>query len=222
MKVSVICTSFNRPDLLERTLRSFFKFNTYPIESFVVLDDSTRIGCNDHLIKDFPSVQFAYNYERIGQIKSIDKLHETIEAPYIFNMEEDWEFYRSGFIEDSLAVLDESPSIQCVWIRADTDTNGHPVEDYQYQREGSKVCWSKMQLNYRKMWHGFTFNPTLRRTGDYLMNGPYSKHAIFNPEKPWESEAALSRYFMKKGYVAAIIRGRGYVKHIGKGRGIRS
>lgn len=222
MKVSVTCTSFNRPDLLERTLTSFFKFNTYPIESFVVLDDSTDIGCNRHLIDKFPTVTFSYNYERLGQIKSVDRLMETVEAPYVFHIEEDWEFYKEGFIEDSFVVLNENPSIQCVWLRADTDTNGHPIEDYQYQREGSKVKWSKLKLDHGNGWHGFTFNPTLRRVGDYVMNGPYSNHAVFNPIKPWESEMALSNYFMKRGYIAAIIRGNGYVRHIGKNRGIRA
>lgn len=218
--VSVICTSFNRPDLLERTLTSFFKFNTHnDIETFVVLDDSGEVGCNDHLRGLFPSVRFEYNPERIGQIRTLDRLYETIEAPFVFHLEEDWEFYRSGFIEDGFAVLDCQPAIHCVWLRSENDTNGHPFEDYAYDSDGVK--WSRIKTHHAKIWHGFTFNPGLRRVSDYVMHGPFSRLAVFNPEKPWESEVKIGYYFMKKGYQAAIIRGTGYVKHIGDGHGIR-
>jgi GT2 family glycosyltransferase len=220
--VTVLCTSFNRPDLLERTLTSFFKFNTYPIENFVVLDDSMVWGCNDLLKDKFPTVRFEYNSERIGQIKSIDRLYEFVEAPYVFHLEEDWEFYKKGFIEDSFDVLDENPNIHCVWLRSDKDTNGHSIEDWVYQSEGSKVMWSKLETGFRGMWHGFTFNPGLRRVSEYFTHGPYSRLTEFNPEKPWKSESVIGAYFKNHGYIAAIIRGNGYVKHIGNGRGIRN
>ena len=219
--ITVLCTSFNRPDLLERTLTSFFKFNTHPIENVVVLDDSTEMGCNDHLKSKFPTVQFKYNETRLGQIKSIDRLYEFVEAPYVFHLEEDWEFYKSGFIEDSFDVLNDNPQIHCVWLRSDKDTNGHPIEDWVYQSEGSSVKWSKMKLNHANIWHGFTFNPCLRRVSEYFTHGPYSRLAEFKPEKPWQSESIIGAYFKNHGYIGAIIRGSGYVKHIGNGRGIR-
>jgi GT2 family glycosyltransferase len=221
--VTVICTSFNRPDLLERTLTSFFKFNTHKhIDAIIVLDDSGTVGCNDHLKAKFPTVQFQYNYERIGQIKSIDKLYAQIQTPYVFHLEEDWEFYKGGFIEDSFEVLDCQPSIHCVWIRSEKDTNGHPFDAWIAQAEGSNVGWSKVKTNHLGSWHGFTFNPCLRRVADYFTHGPYSRLAVFNPKKPWESEMKVGKYFYEKGYHAAIIRGDGYVRHIGDGRGIRA
>ena len=76
-EVTVVCTSCNRPDLLEKTLESFFKYNTYPIELdyFNVIDDSGVVGCNDHLKEKFPSVSFWYNPENIGQVATIDKMY---------------------------------------------------------------------------------------------------------------------------------------------------
>lgn len=36
--VSVVLTSCGRPDLLIRTLDSFFRFNTYPVSQFIVVE----------------------------------------------------------------------------------------------------------------------------------------------------------------------------------------
>ena len=55
-EVSVVVTSCNRPDLLEKTLDSFNDFNTYPIKKFIVIDDSGVVGCNNDLIKKYPFI----------------------------------------------------------------------------------------------------------------------------------------------------------------------
>ena len=49
------------------------------------------------------------NRENIGQNASIDKMYKNVNTEYIFHCEEDWEFYKSGFIEDSLKVLETQP-----------------------------------------------------------------------------------------------------------------
>lgn len=216
--VSVACTSFNRPDLLERTLRSFFKYNTYPIEQFIVLDDSGICDCNDHLRDEFPSVLFLHNDERVGQIETIDRLYQQMEGRFVFHLEEDWEFYRGGFIEESLPILNRYPQIQQVWIRAENDTNGHPQSKDQLKCGFDK--WRHLSVSHNG-WHGFSFNPGLRRMGDYYQHGPYSSIAKFIPEKPWVSEQRIGQYMMEHGFISAIILGKGYVRHIGNGRGIR-
>ena len=40
--VSLVVTSCGRFDLLERTLDSFFKYNTYPIKEVIITEDSTE------------------------------------------------------------------------------------------------------------------------------------------------------------------------------------
>lgn len=37
--VTVVITSYRRYDLLNKTLQSFFKFNTYPVEEIVIVED---------------------------------------------------------------------------------------------------------------------------------------------------------------------------------------
>lgn len=216
--VTAVCTSFNRPDLLERTLRSFFAFNNYQLAGFIVQDDSGVIGCNDHLKEEFPSVNFRYNTERIGQIESVDAAYADVTTPYIFHLEEDWEFYKEGFIGASVSVMRLAPNkVACVWIRAENDTNGHSIEPHVFGG-----TWSLVKTHHAGKWHGFTFNPSLRKKRDWVLHGGYAALATFIPTRPWESEARIGDWYMRKGYRAAILRGSGYVKHIGDNRGIRS
>jgi tRNA G37 N-methylase TrmD len=58
--------------------------------------------------------------------------------------------------------------------------------------------------------------------GDYFQHGPYNSIAEFIPDKPWASEMRIGDYMMRRGFVSAIIKGDGYVRHIGDGRGIRN
>ena len=217
--VSVVCTSFNRPDLLEITLKSFFEYNTYEIEDFIVIDDSGEVGCNDHLSDLFIGINFQYNPERIGQVESIDKAYEQLCSRYVFHLEEDWEFYKSGFIEDSRSILKTTQTIQQVWIRSESDTNGHP--HYDALRTTERCSYYIVKKNHNFKWHGFSFNPGLRRMGNYYQYGPYRSISKFYPEQPWVSEMRIGQYMMELGFVSAIIKGNGYVKHIGYDRGIR-
>jgi len=220
-QVTAICTSFDRPDLLERTLRSFHRFNTYPIARFIVQDDSGHVGCNDHLCAEFPHVEFRYNPKRVGQIRSADIAYTDADTPYIFHLEEDWEFYGFGFIERSMAVLEERHNIICVWIRAHNDTNGHRIDPFPLRAGDIGVEYRTVVRNHANIWHGFTFNPSLRRKSDWEAHGGYAALAEFIPKRPWESEAAIGHHYMRNGFRAAILDPYGYVRHIGDNRGIR-
>src|SRR5262245_13221273 len=125
MDTTVVVTSCNRHDLLERTLDSFRIYNTYGgIKRVLVVEDGNE---------DPGGVCRKYDAEllkvgkRIGQARTIDLAYAQVDTPYIFHLEDDWEFYRSGFIEKSKAILDNDPSTLLVWLRAWHDTNGHPL-----------------------------------------------------------------------------------------------
>jgi glycosyltransferase involved in cell wall biosynthesis len=46
--VTVVMTSYNRLELLKKTVASFFLMNTYPIEEFIIVEDS----CNKEMHKE--------------------------------------------------------------------------------------------------------------------------------------------------------------------------
>lgn len=217
-QITLAITSCGRMDLLEKTLKSFYKFNTYPIVKTVIIDDSCG-GFDAERISAciLNSHEFILNAENIGQIRSIDKLYTSITTPYVFHCEDDWEFYREGFIEESLAILERHQQIITVWLRAHDDTNTHPIS----QSESADGFENKlMQRKFRGAWSGFTFNPGLRRLADYYLLAPYAEKPIIIGKKNQSiaSEIDLSIYYERLGFRAAItIHPGGYVKHIGWG-----
>ncbi|MBR9728010.1 glycosyltransferase family 2 protein [Shewanella intestini] len=218
-KVSFVLTSCNRFDLLEETLKSFLKFNTYPIAQYIIIEDSHNIDKLNQVLNKFPQIEFTvlHNIPQLGQMKSIDKAYAEVTSEYIFHCEDDWEFYREGFIEESFNVLNADNKIVTVWLREQNDTNGHPVEPEIYTCEDeAQTPYQLIMRNYKQpgngsIWHGFTFNPGLRRLADYN---------IFAPIGNLGRERDMSQLYYDKGFKAAIFP-TGFVRHIGYHRGIR-
>lgn len=123
--ITVVVTSCNRHDLLERTLVSFRKFNTDPgVARILVVEDGD--GDPSEVCNRLDATLIRTG-GRVGQIAAIDRAYEMVRTPFIFHLEDDWEFYRSGLMERSRGVLNVDPSTVCVWLRAWNDTNGHPL-----------------------------------------------------------------------------------------------
>lgn len=202
--ITFALTSCGRPDLLEVTLDSFFEYNTYSIERYKIIDDSTHPELFEELIKKYPQIEWTFNTERIGQTKSIDIMYGDINTEYIFHLEDDWKFTKHGFIEASIPILEENEWVILVGLRSHDDTNGQPVE---YHNE----VFDLMGMNFQGIWHGFTFNPGLRRMKEYNMVRPYDNIG-------WEAE--LNAKYKDLGYRAAILKDK-YVEHIGWGRHIQ-
>ncbi|MCS6235494.1 glycosyltransferase family 2 protein [Shewanella baltica] len=215
--VSLVITSCNRFDLLEKTIESFLKYNTYPISQYIVIEDSHNREKLENTLAKFKGIEFTliHNDPQLGQMKSIDRAYLLVTSEYIFHCEDDWEFYRSGFIEKSLKVLLSDEDIVTVWLREKSDTNGHSVLPELYS------CPTDVSLKYQIMhtndllhgvyWHGFTLNPGLRRLVDYQLIAPIAQYV---------SESGTGNKYYELGFKAAILPG-GSVRHIGYHRGIR-
>jgi hypothetical protein len=223
-EITVVITSCGRQDLLERTLDSFLQFNTYPIRTFVVMEDG---GAEKNRLLATKYRQYDFRWlsagNRIGQISAIDAAYEKVDTEFIFHCEDDWEFTASGFMEKSLAILRSNPAILQVWIRSLTDTNHHPIMDHLLF--AGDVPYRLLQPGHHTeewgTWHGFSFNPGLRRRRDYLAIGSYGS---FNPDlnkRSDEIEREISACYLERGLLAAILAdngGKGYVQHTGWGR----
>lgn len=202
-EITVTITSFNRPDLLELTLDSFLLFNTYSIKKFIVLDDSGNFGVNDHLIEKYSHLPFVwlYNSKRIGQIRTIDNIYSTVDTEYIFHCEEDWKFLKSGFIEKSIEILESDSFILLVQIRGQDDMCGIPIIPHN-------ELYDIVSKGFRGVWHGFSFNPGLRRLSDYNLIKPYSQ---------WGGEPDISIKYNELGFYTAILKDK-YIVHTGGSR----
>lgn len=210
--VSVVLTACGRLELLMRTIESFNKYNTFPINQFIIVDDSGDKKVHKELKKSYPDCTLVLNDKNIGLIDSIDRGYSKVQTPYIMHLEEDWEFYRPGFIEKSLEILLCESAIMMVWVRALNDTNGHPIEPKIYK--ANDVNYQLVACGVQGMWHGFTWNPGLRRLSDYQKVGKYGKIA------PWEKagmrECLVGIEYFRLGFRSAILP-EGYVYHTGGG-----
>jgi len=205
--VTLVLTSCGRPDLLERTLESFYRYNTYPIQEAIIVEDGP-----EHRPKfPIPNLKYLVNGVREGQVVSIDKAYAEVGTPYIFHCEDDWEFFKPGFIEASLDVLDRYTNILQVWLRAHLDTNQHPIVTC----EGFDVPI----LDPDYAWRGFSWNPGLRRLIDYQRIGGYGRYwQGTNAQTEW----MIGDVYRGLGYRAAILPdSEGYVRHIGWLRGVK-
>lgn len=196
--VSIMITSCGRFDLLKRTVDSLDKFNTYPIRKVYITEDSGKqevLACIPEEWKEYTT--FYINEPKLGQLASIDLAYGDIDTEWVFHCEDDWEFYRPGFIEDSKVLLTEDQQALQVWLRsAAHDLAVHSPYVYLSDRRNIKeiICY---KVNSEKSdWQGFSFNPGLRRMTDYKQHAPYSQFA---------GEKDLSRLYSSENRYALIL-----------------
>ena len=179
-KVTVVFTSCGRFNLLKETVNSFLEFNTYPIEEYIIIENSGNpesIIEIKNIFKDVENINIIFNETNIGQVSSIDKSYSFVKTDYIFHCEDDWKFINYNFIEKSMDILEEIPNISNVNIRKRNDgTKGsfHPINGPFNLSNGT--IYYLYQQNYLGVWHGFSWNPGLRRYKDYELIKPYKKY----------------------------------------------
>ena len=106
--ITVVVTSCNRHDLLARTWKV-----SGPRRLRAAWRASWWRGWRCRSVRrlcPFGADHFRTG-ERAGQIRLIDQAYAKVETPFIFHLEDDWEFYRPGFMQQSRAFLETDPSI---------------------------------------------------------------------------------------------------------------
>lgn len=211
---TLVVTSCNRHELLRRTLLSFIECADVHPERTVVVEDSAApkppwIPQSYAALGDFHWVQHG---ARLGQGAAIDHGYELAENDYIFHLEDDWEFTRSGpILEDSRAILRCVNKISCVvltaherWLLRD-DLYGFPL--YRPSIGGLNPAYD-----------GISFQPGLRRTCDYRQLG--LKFAGLEKEFTIQElddavvEMRAGQLYRERGFFMASL-GIAYVAHIG-------
>ena len=205
-EVTLFITSCGRPELLKRTLESFVKFNTYPIKEAILCEDSGIPNIVDFVttILPFP-VLFCYNKERIGQMKTIEKYTQLIKTPYVFHLEDDWEFFDSGFIELSFQILDTDPKITQVLI--DDDSQRGACIDI-----GNSLCNKKVNtppFDENGQVTLYSWRPSLKSIEIQKLRMPY---------EPWDDEHTILLLVNKLGLYSVIPKDKttGFCRHIGQ------
>lgn len=181
--ITFVLTSCGRFDLLAETLRTFVACNTAPIARWLVVEDSGREEVRDVVRGAGVPIELIVNDPPVGQMTSIDRAYATVDTPYIFHCEDDWRFFRSGFVEESLVLLETLATVSAVMCRRPGQNRLHDaiVGTAQLRTEGGVAC-RLPERHAHDVWFGYGFNPGLRRLADARAIGSFAargqeKHA---------------------------------------------
>ncbi len=190
--ITFVLTSCGRFDLLRETLDTFFRWNSASLRRCLLIEDSGKREVID-VVRNHP-VDVIINDPPLGQIRSIDRAYASIDTPYVFHCEDDWRFFRSGFIEESLVLLRNDPHVSVVSCRSLAQNPSlEPLKELPVRSIGG-VEFRISPVWRHRIWDGYTFNPGLRRLSDYRAMESFGK---------WGHEAEVSQYFKRKGMAVA-------------------
>ncbi|MFI4924874.1 MAG: glycosyltransferase family 2 protein [Vicinamibacteria bacterium] len=207
-----VLTSCRRFDLLAETMLTFLEHNTAPIARYVLVEDSADESVRD-AIGGLPiPIEFLVNRTPVGQLASIDRAYATVGTPFVFHCEDDWRFFRAGFVEESRAVLDARDDVSVVIARRAGQNWTHdalvasaPVE----RVNGVDVRLPAPDVS--PVWGGYAFNPGLRRLADWRRLGAFA---------PLGNESATSLWFKARGMRCAYLEAPAY-ETTGRARHVR-
>jgi len=211
--ITVCITSCGRPDLLEKTLDSFFTLaRGHALRVLISEDMAAPEQCDGLVARYGPGVTVFRNEPRMGQVGAIDMLYSRVDTPYVFHCEDDWLFDgNANFLEESLDVLEDQQQL---------------VHQIGLREHDGKLCGgllvgaprvTRKSVEYRLIvpsngWSGFSWNPGLRRIADYkrMFPGGYSAFKQHKePAGPFEGsgevELRCSVHAQSLGYRAAIL-----------------
>jgi len=198
--VTLVVTSCGRFDLLKDTLESFDRYNTAPIREVFITEDSGDDAVHAAVPEHWkPHCKVFVNRPKLGQLPSIDLAYSHVKTPYIFHCEDDWRFYRQGFVEDSRAILETSPDLLQVWLRSHAhDLTIHSPYIHLGDRQVIAGVPCYPLLSDKAEWQAFSLNPGLRRLSDYQRCAPFAAYA---------GEKALSRRYAELNLTAVTLEG---------------
>jgi len=203
---TIVLTSCGRFDLLKETLYSLFNSLDKPPARTIVIEDTGNPEVENVVANMKYPIEVLLNNPQIGQMKAIDKAYSLVHTPYIFHCEDDWKFLRSGFIAESIAVLEACSDASMVCLRPRHELNPLIRDVPEIEISGIR-CFAQDPSRHPE-YFSHSFNPGLRRLCDYKNIGPYA---------PKGREEDISYLFKKAGfriYNLAVPA----VKHIGNDR----
>lgn len=189
-KITTVLTSCGRFDLLKETVSSFLEH--FDTEKIIVAEDSERAEDAAQFAKAFPQVEMRVNAPKLGQMRSIDALYETISTPYVVHLEDDWRFTRDIDLDSVISFLEARPDISVVCI-------GYRL-DKRFQSRARKeahvgIDYLVWDLDAHPEWFSYSFNPSIGRLALWREIGPFARFV---------TEAKISALCKTKGQRIAM------------------
>ncbi|MCI4665802.1 MAG: glycosyltransferase family 2 protein [Neomegalonema sp.] len=211
---SVVLTSCNRFTLLRETVASLLAHLDEKPEAFIVIEDSGLEEVRTALAPLEPALgkpfEIIINAEQLGQMRAIDKAYRHVRTPLVFHCEDDWEFFRTGFLRESRRVLAARPDVSMVGLRPRSEFNPRVRETAEISLDdGHGAPFGYLPFDPRKHpeYFSYSFNPGLRRLADFKR---------FQPVARLGKEEDVSYYFKRAGFRMANLA-EPAVRHLGDG-----
>ena len=196
-ETTFVLTSCGRFDLLAETMLTFLEHNSAPIDRYVVVEDSGDARVRDVLGGLPVAIDFVVNDPPQGQMASVDRAYATVSTPWIFHCEDDWRFFRGGFVEESRAVLEERRDVSVIVPRR---LGQNPTHDaIVATAPPERVAGFAVRIprpGAHPVWGGYSFNPGLRRLADWRALGSFAALG---------HEADASAWFLARGMRCAYL-----------------
>lgn len=203
-KLTTVLTSCGRFDLLAETVNSFLQH--FDTDQLVIAEDAGKPEAAAAFARAFPAVDMRVNLPKLGQLRSIDKLYATLQAPYVLHLEDDWAFTRSVDLDSVIAFLEARPDISVVCV-------AHRLFDAKYAKGAHRISHGGIDylvwdLEAHPKWFSYSFNPSVARLDLWRQVGPFASFV---------TEEALSLFLKQRGMRIAMVV-PGIADHIGDHR----
>lgn len=185
----VVVTSCGRFDLLRRSMESLVAHLDVRPRRILVIEDSGDAGVHAALAGLDGPFEVVVNPRRLGQMATIDKAYTMLEAPYVFHTEDDWQFERSGFVEESAALLEARADYSMIGLRPRSELN--PLIRDMPEETIAGVRHFALDPTRHPEYFSHSFNPGLRRLADARAIGPFDRLG---------GEEDVSYAFKKRGF----------------------
>lgn len=204
--ITTFILSCDRLDVLDKTITSFINTNDY-VTKMVILDDSAVDGIFEKLVEKYGTFCDVVCFpENRGQWWAMDFMVSYCGTDYIFYLEDDWEFIKSGYMKQSRDILLKYRDIGVIDISWRTfDWQG--IDSYEPELIDNTFFYKKLWRisDYHLHWYGWVGSPNLKRRDDLILLGRVEK---------WHNEWNIDRRFLGLGFKSVFLDGQ-YVVHLG-------
>ena len=170
--VTVCVTSCARLDLLAETMRSFRAFNRGG--RTIISEDSADLAVVAAIEAAYPDARVLSGPERIGQMRSIDRMFSQVETPYLFHLEDDWVFEGPVAWDALRELMATRPDVSNVCVR-DFDEIKPKYRVRSDPAECRGASFRVMRLDAHPEFFGWSNGPGLMRTALYHAYAPFGR-----------------------------------------------
>ncbi len=204
--VTLCLTSCGRLDLLKRSLESFEAHN--PGGALMISEDSADPAMRDGIIAAFPHARLMWAPERLGLMRSIDRMYAEVKTPYLFHLEDDWLFDGPVDWAALIRLLETRPDVSNVPVRHFDDIK----PKYRARSDRAAVGDAVFQVIHSDAhpeFFGWSSGPGLMRTKTYFDYAPFGRFLHD------QVSAAIKRDGGREAYLVP-----GLARHIGQERNV--